>query len=165
MCCESRRSEQKSHKSLKGSVFLTDSVPGIRGSARRAWFRRIWYTAVCTVQFERGSFGHLFFPKTALFSLALSILIWLMIALLTRAGYIGRVAVLAAGGLLTSVTSSPKTSICAQMTTSPDYGAWEALVKAHVKPSEIRGIGVNVVDYDCELFYTLSSCFIFRAAA
>eukprot|EP00752_Nemacystus_decipiens_P011157 g9913.t1 len=32
--------------------------------------------------------------------------------------------------------------------TTPDYGAWEALLKAHVKPSEIRGIGVNAVDYE-----------------
>lgn len=71
-----------------------------------------------------------------------------MIALLTRAGFIGRVAVLATGGLLTSVSSSPK-PLCAQMTT-PDYSAWEAMLKAHVKPSEIRGIGVNVVDYDGE---------------
>ena len=73
-----------------------------------------------------------------------------MITLLTRAGFVGRVAVLAAGGLLTSVTSSPKETLCAQMTT-PDYGAWEALLKAHVKPSEMRGIGVNVVDYDGEI--------------
>lgn len=66
--------------------------------------------------------------------------------LLTRAIFVGRVAVLATGGLLSIGT--PKT-LCAM--TSPDYNAWEALVKAHVKPSEIRGIGVNAVDYEGEL--------------
>ncbi|CAN0309448.1 unnamed protein product, partial [Hapterophycus canaliculatus] len=30
---------------------------------------------------------------------------------------------------------------------SPDYAAWDSIVKAHVKPSEIRGIAVNAVDY------------------
>lgn len=56
---------------------------------------------------------------------------------------------LATGGLLTSVYTSPTKTLCAQMT-SPDYAAWDALLKAHVKPSEMRGIGVNVVDYDGE---------------
>lgn len=70
-----------------------------------------------------------------------------MVPLLTlgRAGFIGRIAVLATGGLLTLGTPAPKT-LCSQMTT-PDYDAWDALVRAHVRPSQLRGIGVNVVDY------------------
>lgn len=71
-----------------------------------------------------------------------------MIALLTRAGFLGRVAVVATGSLLSFGASSPK-PLCAEMTT-PDYAAWDALVKAHVKPSEIRGIGLNAVDYEGE---------------
>jgi len=70
-----------------------------------------------------------------------------MIALLIRARFIGRVAALATGGLLTfGASHNPKPALCSEMT-SPDYAAWEALLKAHVRPSSIRGIEVNAVDY------------------
>lgn len=75
-----------------------------------------------------------------------------MIALLTRAGFAGRVAVLATAGLLSAGTPSVEPGLCGEMTSSnkisPDYGVWESLIKAHVKPSEIRGIRVNSVDYE-----------------
>lgn len=32
----------------------------------------------------------------------------------------------------------------------PDYNVWEAILRKHVKPSEIRGIPVHSVDYDGE---------------
>ncbi|CAM9799604.1 unnamed protein product [Ectocarpus sp. 4 AP-2014] len=72
-----------------------------------------------------------------------------MIALITRAHFVGRVAVLAATGALSVTnTSSPKHP-CAEMagSSAPDYAAWDSIVKAHVKTSEIRGIPLNVVDY------------------
>lgn len=76
-----------------------------------------------------------------------------MISLLTRANFVGRVAVLTTAGLLSSVANtSSHPALCAEMANtgnvkSPDFAAWDSVVKAHVKPSEIRGIAVNAVDY------------------
>lgn len=75
-----------------------------------------------------------------------------MVALLTRAHFVGRVAVLTTAGVLSvAKTSSNNPALCAEMAAgnvkSPDFAAWDSIVKAHVKPSEIRGIAVNAVDY------------------
>lgn len=71
-----------------------------------------------------------------------------MIALITRAHFVGRAAVLAAAGALSVTTTSSPKHPCAEMASAaPDYAAWDSVVKAHVKTSEIRGIPLNVVDY------------------
>lgn len=71
-----------------------------------------------------------------------------MIVLLTRAYFLGRIVLLAAGGLSAAYTSLPARPVVAEMAKSPDYGVWEAVLKAHVKPTTIRGIPVNAVDYE-----------------
>lgn len=82
-----------------------------------------------------------------------------MYIVLTRAYFLGRVLLLTAGGLSVSYTSPPPTraaAITAEMATScPDYEAWDAAVKAHVRPSEIRGITLNAVDYQGILLLSL----------
>lgn len=74
-----------------------------------------------------------------------------MLILLTRAHFLGRVLLLTAGGLSVFYTSPPPTraaAITGEMAiSSPDYEAWDAAVRAHVRPTEIRGIGLNSVDY------------------
>lgn len=51
-----------------------------------------------------------------------------------------------------------KQAVTVDMSQSPDYGIWEALLKAHVKPTLIRGIPVNSVDYAGEAYEIHGSC-------
>lgn len=91
-----------------------------------------------------------------------------MVALLTRAQFVGRVAVLTTAGVLSVAKPSSHPALCAEMAAgnvkqqSPDFAAWDSIVKAHVKPSEIRGIAVNAVDYQGLLlwFWQLELCML-----
>lgn len=75
--------------------------------------------------------------------------------LFTRAHFLGHLSLIATTGL--STVCNQKQAVTVDMSQSPDYGIWEALLKAHVKPTLIRGIPVNSVDYAGEA-YEIYSC-------
>lgn len=75
-------------------------------------------------------------------------------SMLTRLHFLGTLALLAAELFVDSCTcTQPPRGVVMTDTaavTRPDYDAWSKVLHAHIKPSTLRGIPVNAVDYDGE---------------
>lgn len=68
----------------------------------------------------------------------------------TRAYFLGRVALLAAGAVSTTFNCPQlpvDVAFTGEMTSAPDYRAWDSVLQKHVRTTEIRGIPLTSVDY------------------
>lgn len=74
--------------------------------------------------------------------------------MLTRLQFLGVLTALAAEISVNSCTSrqgkAPLVMADRAAVTGPDYDAWGKVLQAHIKPTTLRGIAVNAVDYDGE---------------
>lgn len=70
--------------------------------------------------------------------------------MLARIHFLGRIALLSTGIWAVWSRQLPSFAVTENMGEEPDYSVWDRVLKAHVKPTVIRGIPLNAVDYDGE---------------
>lgn len=83
-------------------------------------------------------------------ALSVSMVLPLLLSL-TRAHFLRRAVAIAIGGASFVASNSHPQLVKAdsvEMSRSPDFSVWDALLKAHVKPTTMRGIPVHAVDYE-----------------